>query len=327
MNSSLIIIRKKTLRYICLLVWIGAFSGAVWRTADCVVRYYWGVKSGIMLEGELVQGLLPAELARKIQQIACLYERDPSDAIYFTETGEIIPDKMGVRINLRDTIEKVFSASPNTHAHISTLVIKPTITQDFFSPVFSGPQHKKEVSLTFNVDWGEEYLPALLGVLDKNAIKATFFFTGAWAKQFPDLVKRISSHGHEIANHGYTHAHVKMLGRDELRELIKKNEYLLKQICGRSALLFAPPFGEWNENVVTTAGNLGYRTILWSIDAIDWERPAPSIIIKRVIPKLNNGAIILMHPTDPTVKALPEIILAIKAKGLRCEMVSELLKE
>ncbi len=90
--------------------------------------------------------------------------------------------------------------------------------------------------------------------------------------------------------------------------------------------LFAPPYGEFNQEIVAVAGNLGYRTIMWTIDTIDWQRPAPEIIIRRVVDKIKAGAIILMHPTVPTVQALERIIQNVQGQGYKLVTVSELLK-
>lgn len=97
-------------------------------------------------------------------------------------------------------------------------------------------------------------------------------------------------------------------------------------MTGFKPSLFAPPYGERGDAVLKAAHEAGYRTILWSIDTIDWQRPEPSIITRRVTEKIHNGAIILMHPTAPTVKALPQIILELKNMDYEMVSVSTLLQ-
>lgn len=92
-------------------------------------------------------------------------------------------------------------------------------------------------------------------------------------------------------------------------------------------LLYAPPYGEYNDNVLRAASELGYRTTLWSVDTIDWQRPPVEILKSRVLKKVHNGAIILMHPTDPTNKALPSLIRELKERGYSITTVSAIIHD
>jgi peptidoglycan/xylan/chitin deacetylase (PgdA/CDA1 family) len=64
---------------------------------------------------------------------------------------------------------------------------------------------------------------------------------------------------------------------------------------------------------------------MWSVDTIDWQRPEPSVIEKRVMNKVHNDAIILMHPTDPTVKALPGLLKSLSQEGYKMVTLNEML--
>ncbi|AZR72407.1 polysaccharide deacetylase [Anoxybacter fermentans] len=194
------------------------------------------------------------------------------------------------------------------------------------SPYYHGNPSEAKISLTINVDWGEEYIPQILKILKEKDVNATFFITGRWASKFPDLVKRIYMDGHEIGNHGYSHLHPNRLSRKELIEHIKKNEEIIYGIIGVRTNLYAPPYGEYNKRVVTVADELGYKLIMWSADTIDWQRPAPQVIIDRVMRKASNGGIVLMHPIPQTVQALPIMINKLRAKGYELVTISELLK-
>lgn len=90
--------------------------------------------------------------------------------------------------------------------------------------------------------------------------------------------------------------------------------------------MFAPPYGERGPTVLQAAEEAGYHTILWTADTIDWQRPAPEVIVRRVLDKAENGSIVLMHPTEPTVKALPDMIKGLKEKGYQLVTVSDMLK-
>ena len=183
------------------------------------------------------------------------------------------------------------------------------------------------MALAINVAWGEEYLPEILKVLEAAKIKATFFLVGSWVKVFPEKVKELAKAGHELANHGLYHGHPQQMGSDELRRLIVNNESLITALTGcKPVKYFAPPYGELNTTILGVAGNLGYRTIMWSVDSVDWKHPAPEILIQRVISKIEPGGIILLHPTIVTQKALPDLIRELRAKGLEPGTVSSVLQ-
>ena len=193
--------------------------------------------------------------------------------------------------------------------------------------VYHGIRGKNRIALTVNVDWGEEFLPGMLRILHEKGVKCTFFITGNWAEKYPDLVREIIRLGHEIGNHGYRHLHPANLSNEELIELIKKNEELILNISnGYQTTLFAPPYGEVDKRIVKVAAELGYVTIMWSADTVDWQRPAPEIIVQRAISKIDDGGIILMHPTEPSLYALSDIIETLQKRDYSFVTVSELIE-
>jgi len=193
------------------------------------------------------------------------------------------------------------------------------------SPYYQGTTNKKMVSLTFNVDWGEEYLPQLLQILKDENVKATFFVTGRWAEKQPNLVKQILKEGHDLGNHGHGHRHLKNMSNEEIAKEIGNGEMILQGISGQKPKLFAPAYGEIDERINRIAVQLGYEVIMWSLDTIDWQNPDMGTIVKRVVPRIHNDAIILMHPTKPTVEALPQIIKQLREEGYQMVPVSLLI--
>lgn len=195
------------------------------------------------------------------------------------------------------------------------------------APIYQGSSDKRQIALTVNVYWGEEYLPQMLKIMDENNVKATFFIGGQWAEKYPQLLKKISEAGHEIGSHGYSHPHPDQLSKSGNMREIMRSEKIIMRITGQKPKLFAPPYGERGETVLAAAEELGYQCILWSIDTIDWQHPPPEMIVKRVTKKVHNGAIILMHPTAPSIKALPEILKVLKNNGYQFVTVSQLINE
>jgi probable sporulation protein (polysaccharide deacetylase family) len=190
-------------------------------------------------------------------------------------------------------------------------------------PYRSGSADSQYVSLAINVDWGEEYLPDMLRVLAENNIRVTFFLTGRWCDINPQLAQTLVAAGHEIGNHGYSHASPNASSKEQIKEEIARTEQAVEQATGIKTRLYAPPSGEDQEHVLQAAEEAGYDTILWSVDTIDWQKPDAATIIDRVIGKLHGGAIILAHPTASTLEALPALIEKIQAEGYTFVPVSE----
>lgn len=192
-------------------------------------------------------------------------------------------------------------------------------------PVYRGPQERPWVALAINVDWGEEVLPEMLATLGRHGVRATFFLTGRWARKFPELARRIAEEGHEIGNHGIDHLHPTRLSDAELRRLVEENAALLEELTGRRPTLFAPPYGEVDERIVRLAAASGHHTVMWTVDTLDWQRPPPSVILDRVARRVDRGAIILMHPTEPTAQALADLLALLQSRRLTPVTVGELV--
>ena len=193
-------------------------------------------------------------------------------------------------------------------------------------PIFHGNTEQNKVAFVCNVFWGEEFLPDMLKVLEDNNVHITFFVGGTWAKENPDLLKNIAERGHELANHSYNHPHPNTLSKNQNKEQILKAETIIQEITGVKTSLYAPPYGEYNDVVLNAAQELEYKTIMWSIDTIDWKRPPADVVKSRVLKKIHNGAIVLMHPTESTKIALPELLKELREKGYTITTVNDVLK-
>jgi probable sporulation protein (polysaccharide deacetylase family) len=195
------------------------------------------------------------------------------------------------------------------------------------APITHGNLAKNCISITVNVDWGEQYLPDLLGIFRQHHVQATFFITGRWAKINGPLVRQIADAGQDIGNHGFSHPHVNDLSLDENMDEIRQTEDILCQYTGRPSQFYAPPYGEYNDTVLTAAAREHLRTVLWSIDTVDWQNPTPQWIIARVQDMARNGAIILIHPTPAAVQALPGILVTLSEQGYEIVPLEKLLSE
>lgn len=194
------------------------------------------------------------------------------------------------------------------------------------NPIYLGNTGEKAVALMINVDWGDDILPEMLKVLQAKDVKVTFFISGRFAKKFPDLITAINQDGHEIGNHGYYHPHPDRISEEANKKEIMDTEAVFRQLNVRWSNLFAPPYGEHGPLVLEAAHALGYKTIMWTVDTVDWKEPPPATILKRVFDKADNGALILMHPKKCTLSALPALIDGIKEREYEIKTVSAILK-
>lgn len=194
------------------------------------------------------------------------------------------------------------------------------------SPIYRGNERKPMAALMINVAWGTEHLQPMLDILKQNDVQATFFLDGSWLAKHPDSARQIVKDGHEIGNHAYTHPQMSQLTVAKMRQEIEQTDKLIEHTLGVQSRFFAPPSGDFDERVVRVAAELDMFTILWTADTVDW-RPtsSPQMILQRIRQNLGNGMLVLMHPTDRTVAALPEMIRMIEDHGLKLGTVSEVL--
>ena len=189
--------------------------------------------------------------------------------------------------------------------------------------VYRGNQLGNAVSLMFNVYWGEEYIPEILDLLDAYNVKTTFFIGGSWAAKNMELVREISDRGHEIGSHGYNHKDAEKLSYDRNMDEMVPAERLLEQLTGKEVRLFAPPSGSIGQEMFKAAEDLGYTVVMWSRDTVDWRDKNADLVYKRATQDTQSGELILMHPTEHTLKALGKILEFYTDSALKPVPVSE----
>jgi polysaccharide deacetylase family sporulation protein PdaB len=206
---------------------------------------------------------------------------------------------------------------------------QPAMATGTLSPIYKASITEKVIALTFDISWGEKTPPLVLDELKKYGLKATFFLSGPWAKNHPDLVQRIIAEGHEIQSHGHAHVNYSQLSREEAAENIQKAHAILKGYTGKEPRYIRPPNGDFNDQSLQTALDLGYQTATWSLDSRDWMNPGVEAIEKRVLDRIQPGDIVLLHASDTarqTNLALPRIIESLRGKGYKMVTLSELLR-
>lgn len=238
-----------------------------------------------------------------------------------------IPGYNGLEVDVEKTLEAALLAPPAESIPYIYKEVEPEIKLNDLGPhpIYRGNPNKKMISLMINVAWGNEYIDSILNTLNKDKVKATFFLDGSWLNKNAEIAKRIQAEGHEMSNHAYTHPDMSALNRQAQHSQIAKTEALLKSTLNVNNKWFAPPSGAFNQATVQIAEEMGLKTVLWTIDTIDWQKPPADTIIRKIAQKIEPGALILMHPTSSTRDALAGIIATAKEKGYAIGTVSETL--
>ena len=192
-------------------------------------------------------------------------------------------------------------------------------------PIYCVDRTDNYVSISFDAAWGADKTRQIMDVCDEYGIKATFFLVGFWVDKYPEMVAEIATRGFEIGTHSATHPQMSKLSEAKVREELTSSCEKIFNITGKPITLFRPPFGDYNNQLLTVAGGLGLYTIQWSVDSLDWKGISAKDIAQRV-QKAGSGDIILCHNnSDHIVEALPLIFEALKLKGLQFCPIGELI--
>ncbi len=191
------------------------------------------------------------------------------------------------------------------------------------SAIYNGNRSGKKISLMFNVYENSDVVEKIVDVLDLHGAKATFFVGGCWADDNATTLNKIVQSGHELGNHGYFHKDHKNLNYQRNKEEMHTTNVLVTALSGVKVTLFAPPSGSFGANTLEAAFDLGLKVVMWSKDTIDWRDKDQNQIFSRATKNLSGGDLILMHPKEHTLQALPQIIKYAKDGGYALCTVSE----
>lgn len=196
-------------------------------------------------------------------------------------------------------------------------------------PIYSVASEEMKIALTFDVAWEDHDFAEILQVLEEYDAKATFFVTGKWVENYPQHITSLYEKGHDVQNHSYNHPHVASISTEELIEDTTKCHALIKNGLSYESNLYRAPYGEYNDQMLSTLEELGYKTIQWDVDSRDWQQSATvDSIVKNVLDPVKSGSIVLFHvdaKPQHTVEGLKIILKELKIQGYSFVLVSELL--
>jgi peptidoglycan/xylan/chitin deacetylase (PgdA/CDA1 family) len=198
------------------------------------------------------------------------------------------------------------------------------------------PGRGKKVAITFDDGPNPACTPALLDVLAKNNVRATFFMIGRFVRQQPELARRVSDGGHEVANHTYSHPHLSLCSAARTRRELKDCDSALNDAgVANQYGLFRAPFGARRPATLTIARELGLTPIQWSVTTFDWNAPSAERIEQNAFKRLRGGDVLLFHDGGHTglnadrmhtVKAVAELLPRLRAEGYEFVTVGDWLK-
>ena len=186
--------------------------------------------------------------------------------------------------------------------------VLPVFSSNNYSPYYHGNKNNNNISIMINVYMGTEYIDSILKTLQECNAKATFFVGGCWVVKNSEVVQKIIDNGNEIGNHGYFHKDHKRLTLEQNKTEMELTHKIVKELFDYDIKLFAPPSGSFGQNTLTIAESMGYKTIMWTKDTIDWRDTDVNVLYQRATKNPRNGDLILMHPTLSTSKILGKVI-------------------
>jgi peptidoglycan/xylan/chitin deacetylase (PgdA/CDA1 family) len=203
------------------------------------------------------------------------------------------------------------------------------ICAGFYIHVFCrGSSRDNLVALTFDDGPDANFTPAILDILEKHRVPATFFIIGRHAETRIDLLQKIQKGGHSIGNHSYSHAYLfDLFSRKKMEQDLLQAQEVIMNVTGKKPVLFRPPYGVTNPVLAKVTKKLHYRVAGWSIRSLDTVINDEKKIIERVTARLHPGAVILLHDNrEVTASVLEEIIVKIKKAGYQFTELEDMLK-
>lgn len=185
---------------------------------------------------------------------------------------------------------------------------------------------EKVVALSFDAAWGADKTSDIIKILKENNVGGTFFLVGFWSEKYPDKIKEIDAAGLDIGTHSSTHPKMSTLSEAQIVSELSISSKLISDITGKPVRFFRPPYGDYNNLLISTANGLGLQTIQWSVDSLDWKGLSSSQILARVKSGIHPGAIVLFHNNaDHVVEALPLVISFLKSENYKIVKMSDLV--
>jgi len=189
---------------------------------------------------------------------------------------------------------------------------------------------EKVVALTYDDGPNPPYTNQLIGILERNQIKATFFVVGNIIEKHRATVRLVLSKGHELGNHSYSHQKMTSENPSFIRSEIEKTDQLLRQLGVKEEIHFRAPYGRKFLVLPYLLAKMNKKNILWNVNPNDYKAQNSEVIENYVLEHVSPGSIILLHDgggdRSRTVAATESLIKKLGEKGYTFKTVSELMR-
>ena len=199
-----------------------------------------------------------------------------------------------------------------------------------YGAYYCGDGKEKTLYLTFDAGYENGYTSEILDVLKKEKVPAAFFVVGNMVETAPDIVKRMAAEGHIVGNHTYHHPDMSSISdQAAFQEELASLEALYRETTGQElSKFYRPPQGKYSEENLRQAQALGYTTVFWSLAYVDWyvdDQPTAEAAYAKLLPRIHDGAIVLLHSTSATNAAiLDDLLTKWEDMGYRFASLEEL---
>nr|WP_246943025.1 delta-lactam-biosynthetic de-N-acetylase [Bacillus pinisoli] len=201
-----------------------------------------------------------------------------------------------------------------------------------YNSFYLGDPTKKEIYLTFDNGYENGYTGAVLDVLKKKKVPATFFVTGYYLKDQPELIKRMVKEGHIVGNHSWHHPDLTEVSDVRLKKELElvKEEY--ESLTGQKGMNYLrAPRGIFSERTLALSEELGYVNVFWSLAFVDWytdKQKGWKYSYDQVMKQIHPGSILLLHTVSKdNAEALEKIITDLQAEGYVFKSLDDLMME
>jgi peptidoglycan/xylan/chitin deacetylase (PgdA/CDA1 family) len=198
--------------------------------------------------------------------------------------------------------------------------------------IWSVDTAKKLIALTFDDGPMPQWTPDVLTILAEAKARATFFLIGRNLRDHGEILAGKTA-GHEFGNHTWAHEDLGRMDYAAAFDALHSTHVQMAQTLGREPEIFRPPYGHLAGASLLAAADLGYDTILWSLQMLESDYASrPEGLVDYIVDAAQPGAIVLAHDTGPedrlvAIHGLPAMIQRLQGKGFEFVTVSELLRE
>lgn len=202
-----------------------------------------------------------------------------------------------------------------------------------YDAAYIGNTEEKVLYLTFDAGYENGCTAQILDVLKAHQVPAAFFLVGSYMERNPELVRRMVQEGHIVGNHTAHHYDMSKIGdKATFQAELQEVERLYQEAVGEPMPKFyRPPQGIYSQKNLTMAKELGYKTVFWSLAYVDWNndsQPTREQAFSKLLPRIHNGAVILLHSTSRTnAEILDELLTRWEEQGYRFESVEALFAQ